>query len=226
MIHVTVHKLRTIVSRVAYFSVPKWLTYIYVTALSLAYVVVRVHTPLTLYPGLPHDDGLYMSLGRSLAEGHWLGPYNQFTLMKGPGYPVFLAVANWLGISVSFSHALFYCAAVLFLVTIAHKLIKSYLISGLFLALLLGQMLPTTVDFDRVLREQITGSQLLFFFAAIVGALFCAGANKWRLFLAALAGFFLGWLWLTREEGVLDSASCFFVGRYFPLSRLSRAAAT
>ena len=77
-----------------------------------------------------------------------------------------------------------------------------YLISGLLLALLLGQLVPTTVYFDRILREQITGSQLLFFFAAAAGAFFCARGEKSRLLFAALTGFFLGWLWLTREEGV------------------------
>ena len=164
--------------------------------------LLGVHTPLTLYPGAPHDDGLYMSLGRSLAEGHWLGPYNQFTLMKGPGYPAFLAAANWLGISVSLAHALFYCAASVFFVAIAHRFVKSYLISGLLLALLLGQLVPTTVYFDRILREQITGSQLLFFFAVAAGALFCVREKKGRLLFAALTGFFLGWFWLTREEGV------------------------
>ncbi len=195
-------EFRSLLSRIAYFSPPKWLIYLYVIALSLVYVVVRVHTPLTLYPGSPHDDGLYMSLGRSLAEGHWLGPYNQFTLMKGPGYPAFLAVANWLGISASLAHALFYCAAAVFFVAIAHRFVKSYLISGLLLALLLGQLLPTTVYIDRILREQITGSQFLFLFAAAVGAFFSLSETKERLLFAALTGFFLGWLWLTREEGV------------------------
>ena len=185
-----------------YFSPPNWLIYFYVIALSLVYVIVRVHTPLTLYPGAPHDDGLYMSSGRSLAEGHWLGPYNQFTLMKGPGYPAFLAVANWLGLSVSLAHALFYSAAAIFFVAIAHRFVKSYLISGLLLALLLGQLVPTTVYFDRILREQIIGSQVLFLFAAAAGAFFYHREKKRRLTFAALTGFFLGWLWLTREEGI------------------------
>jgi hypothetical protein len=197
-----VSRFRASVRCLVYFTAPKWLIYFYVIVLSLTYVIVRVHSPLTLIPSAPHDDGLFMSLGRSLAEGEWLGPYNQFTLMKGPGYPAFLAVANWLGISASLAHALFYCAASVFFVAIAHRFVKSHLISGLLLALLLGQLLPTTVYFDRILREQITGSQLLFLFASAAGALFYAREKKWRLLFAALTGFFLGWLWLTREEGI------------------------
>jgi hypothetical protein len=53
---------------------------------------------MVLLPDATHDDGLFMALGRSLAEGHWLGDFNQFTLMKGPGFPAF--VNNWLGIPI------------------------------------------------------------------------------------------------------------------------------
>ena len=202
MIKEPVQRFRALLDSTQYFSPPKSLFYFYVIALSFAYIVVVVHTPLTLYPSAPHDDGLFMSLGRSLAEGHWLGLYTQFTLMKGPGYPAFLAVANWLGISASLAHALFYCAAVTFFIAIVHRFIKSYLISGLLLFLLLWQLLPTTVYMDRILREQIGGSQLLFLFAAAVGALFHSSETKRRLLLAALTGFFLGWFWLTREEAI------------------------
>src|SRR5689334_10252265 len=69
--------------------------------MSVLYVVVAVHTPLSVLAGAPHDDGLYMLLGTYLSQGWWLGPYSQFTLMKGPGYPAFLALGNVLGLSAS-----------------------------------------------------------------------------------------------------------------------------
>src|SRR5215210_6932428 len=127
------------IARILYFDVPRPVAYGYLIALILAYVVVAVHTPVTLYPGAPHDDGLYMSLGQYLAEGKWLGPFDQFTLMKGPGYPAFLAVANWLGISVSLAHALLHCFAVTFFTVACHRFVKSSLLSGLMFALLLWQ---------------------------------------------------------------------------------------
>jgi hypothetical protein len=193
-------KSRATVNRIVYFDVPKSFTYLYVIALSLVYIIIIVHMPMTLNPGAPHDDGLFMSLGRSLAEGEWLGRYSQFTLMKGPGYPAFLAVANWLGVSASLAQSLFYCAAVVFFVAVAHRFIKSHLISGLLLALLLWHPLPMILL--RILREQITGSLVLILFAAATAALFLARERKQRLLFAALAGFFLGWFWLTREEGI------------------------
>jgi len=208
-------KSRGLVVRILYFRAPSWLIYSYVIALSLIYIIVVVHTPIAIwYPGSPHDDSLFISLGRSLAEGKWLGTYSQFTLMKGPGYPAFLAIANWLGISASLAHALFYCGAVVFFVAVAHRFIKSYLISGVLLVLLLWNFLPTTPYIGRILRQQIYAGQVLFIFAAAAGALFYAREKKQRIMFAALTGFFLGWFCLTREESVwiLPAGLLLFVG--------------
>ena len=226
--------LRETVRRFVYFTAPPWFVYSYLGVLSLAYVIVIVHTPITIVPGMPHDDGLFMRLGRSLAEGHWLGPYNQFTLMKGPGYPAFLAVANWLGISVSFAHALSYCAAVLFFVRAAHRFIKSQLLSGLLFTMLLWQLLPTIPEMDRILREQISGTLTIALFAAAIATFFLARSRGSRIQFAALTGFLLSWFWLTRAEGawilpgaiLLVGAAAFRDFRLYRLRRLGEALIT
>lgn len=73
----------------------------------------------------------FMTLGRYLAEGKWLGPYDQLTLVKGPGYPAFLALAQWLGLPVSLAHALLRCFAIAIFVIVLHRFIGSFLLSGL-----------------------------------------------------------------------------------------------
>jgi hypothetical protein len=195
-------KSHSAVNRIVFFMPPKWLTYFYVISLGLAYVIVTVHTPIALYPGRPHDDGLYMRLGRSLAEGRWLGGFNQFTLMKGPGYPAFLAVANWLGISVSMAHALFHCFAITFFVAICQRFIKSYLISGVFLILLLWHPISLSGYLLRVLREEIYYGQTLLVLGTMLWILFGPLEARRRLLWAGVAGAVLGWFWLTREEGL------------------------
>lgn len=45
----------------------------------------------------PHDDELAIHQGRSLLDGNWLGTYNQYTLIKGIVYPVFVALVKLLG---------------------------------------------------------------------------------------------------------------------------------
>jgi hypothetical protein len=169
--------------------------------LIVAYVVVRVNTPIAIRSVYIHDDALYMNLGRSLSQGHWLGPFNQFTLMKGPGYPVFLAVANRLGISVSLAHALFHCTAVAFFAAIVYRLTHSLWVSAILFVMLLWHPLSITVSLQIVVRDVIYYGQLLIFLAAFAYALLGAGGSKERLAYGAVGGGFLGWLWLTREEG-------------------------
>src|SRR4051812_33972184 len=87
-------------------TVPTHLAYGYIISLCVLYIFVYTHTPITIYFA-PHDDSLYIKLGNYLAQARWLGPYDQFTLMKGPGYPLFLAAANWFQVPIAWAHALF-----------------------------------------------------------------------------------------------------------------------
>ena len=50
----------------------------------------------------PHDDYLFVRLAKSILNGEWLGPYDQLTLVKGPVYPLFLAVAHHTGLPLLF----------------------------------------------------------------------------------------------------------------------------
>jgi hypothetical protein len=168
--------------------------------LIVVYVVTLVSTPISVRSAQPHDHGLYMSLGRYLSQGHWLGPFNQFTLAKGPGYPLFLALANRLGISVSLAHALFHCAAVVFFAVIAERFVQSrWLSAPLFLMLLLH---PVSFSLLVVQRDVIYYGQVLIFVAAFAYCLFIADATRAKLGFAAVSGAALGWFWLTREEGM------------------------
>src|SRR5689334_1498626 len=116
---------------------PDRLLKIYVVASCLVYVFVAVRVPIAVWATAPHDDTLFMLLGRYLANGDWLGPYNQFTLMKGPGYPAFLALSHFSGLSVTMSTALFHCVTVSFLVLVCRRILKWYLLSALLFTLLL-----------------------------------------------------------------------------------------
>ena len=183
-----------------YFDVPNWLIYSYIILLVLVYLFVVTHTPLAVQPDGVHDDEFFMSKGRYLAEGDWFGPYSQFTLMKGPGYPAFLAAASWTGLPVSFVQALFRSLAVISFVNVAHRFIRSFLLSGIFFTLLLWH--PYSLMLLRILREQIYPAQTLLILASSATALYLARSWKHRTFFAALSGLLLGWFWLTREEGV------------------------
>ena len=74
---------------------------------------VEVNSRLLLIPAAGHDDGYFMRMASHIASGQWLGAYDQYTLMKGPGYPLFVALATLFGGPVSIGHALFHLLAIL-----------------------------------------------------------------------------------------------------------------
>jgi len=159
--------------------------YICVAALSLLYVIVLANTPITILVDAAHDDGYYMKFGRLIAEGHWLGPYDQYTLMKGPGYPLFLALANWLGLSVTVAQAFFHCIAVVFFGTICRAFIGSYLAAAVLIALLLWEPMNYTTPILRVLRDGFYGDQVLIVLGALAWTFFGASTTKERFSMRA-----------------------------------------
>jgi len=166
----------------------------------LLYFFVAYHTPIFLFPNAPHDDGLFLALGQSLAEGRWLGSYNQFTLMKGPGYPAFLALIHWIGAPATLAHALLHVTAVAFFVVVAHQFVRSCWLSGLLFVLLLWH--PASLVIIRIMRDRIYFDQLLILFAALTWTLFGSCNGRERAIFACVSGLALGWFWLTREEGI------------------------
>lgn len=166
----------------------------------LAFLSAFSHTPINVYAQAMHDDGLYIRLGLNLIDGAWLGQYDQFTLAKGPGYPFFLALNAWLGVPITFGHALFHCLASGVLAYAIMRAGRSHLLGLLVLLLLLWN--PTFLT-QRVMREAIYVGQMFIVFGLAFYALFIAATEKQRALGSTLAGLLLGWSWLTREEGWL-----------------------
>jgi hypothetical protein len=54
---------------------------------------------------------LFASLAASLATGNWLGPYNNRTLIKGVGYPLWIASNYLLGVPLLLAQNLLYVAS-------------------------------------------------------------------------------------------------------------------
>jgi hypothetical protein len=169
----------------------------FIAVLSAAYVFVLVNAPLSLLATATHDDGLFMTLGWHLSNGRWLGPYSQFTLMKGPGYPAFLALSSFLGVSSSFARALFHCVAISGFVMICHRFHRSAFASALLFALLLWDPSSFQGKQLRILRDTIYYGETLLSLAVLTFALF---RQDWKA--GVCGGMLFAWLWLTREEGI------------------------
>ncbi len=60
-------------------------------------------------PQFSHDDLLFIRLAQNLAQGQWLGPYDNLTLSKGPFYPLWIAVRIQVGCAAAFVAAFAVC---------------------------------------------------------------------------------------------------------------------
>src|SRR5579872_6545497 len=173
-----------------------WYSMMAVTA--AAYVAFCGYTPITLVAGSNLDDALFIYHAQLLSTGHWLGPFSQFTLMKGPGYSAFLALSAWSGLPISVSEAMFNCLAVGILAWVVWRLSDSAPAAvAIFLVTLWN---PGLVSL-RVLRQAIYSAQTILILATFSFALFASNKRARIIRWSALAGVLLGWFWLTREEG-------------------------
>ena len=55
---------------------------------------------------LVHDTQIFINQAIYLLDGEWLGPYSEYTLMKGPVTALWIASMNLLGIPLLVSHFL------------------------------------------------------------------------------------------------------------------------
>lgn len=166
---------------------------------AVAFLILSTHTPIAIHADYPHDDGLFMALGKDLAAGKWLGAYSQFTLMKGPGYPLFLAINSWLGLPVGLSHAAFQCAAIALFFWVFARLAN---MPNLALCGFILTLWAPSPYLERITRDAIYPGETLLVLGTLCYALFVELPPRARLAWASLSGLLAGWLVLTREEGV------------------------
>lgn len=171
--------------------------------LAVVRLVLTLNLPINFLYYAGHDDGLFMRLATNLASGHWLGSFSQFTLMKGPGYPIFLMLTSFSGLPVSATHALFQIFAVAFTAWVVYRLTASRGMAALTYVVLLFHPVAFVPEVQRVIRDQIYWGQALFVFSLFSLLLFAPPRKRSaRIAVAVLAGVMFGWAWLTREEGV------------------------
>lgn len=70
-----------------------------VIGISLIGLILRWRVPAFIIPSTPKDDLLGVRLTSSLTQGNWLGTWSQDTLVKPPGYPIFLSFCHWFDLN-------------------------------------------------------------------------------------------------------------------------------
>ena len=151
-----------------------------------------------------HDDRLYLELARHILRGEWLGPYSQFTLMKGPMYSMWIAATVLLRVPLPLADHLLYLAACVLTVRALQPRVGPGWRSFLLFALLWWN--PMTYELPvlgRTLRQNLYTPEALLFVAALIALETRRGA-AWpiRTAWSLLLGISGAGLWLTREETI------------------------
>ena len=151
----------------------------------------------------PHDDTLFVGLALNILQGEWLGAYNQFTLMKGSGYPLFIALSNVFGLPLILSQELLYLGSCFLFAWGVRLMGASTALSSIAFALLAFN--PFTYNFFPNVYPFRFGiypavSLLILALAQIVLVRATHARRHWPLTL--LFGLLLGWFWNIRGEAI------------------------
>lgn len=174
---------------------------------------------LYLVAGLPalllgpamHDDALFLRSASHLASGHWLGPYDNRTLARGPFFPAFVALCFQMGVPLRVAQSLLYLASgALLLFAVRPWPGAGWSRVMAFAVYAFNPMLYQT-DMLRVTREGVY----------VPLTVLVLGLSAWllrirdaplprRLAVAVALGLAVSAFWLTREEGpwILPALAC------------------
>ncbi len=145
------------------------------------------------------DDFLYARTASAMADGHWLGSYDEFTLVKSPGFPLFLAACEVTGIPFRWARELLWVAAVFAVVAALVRMGLGRWTALGTAGLLLWHPGTFPVEATRLVRESIHGQAILLF-VGFWGLRLTGRRTALRWTLSSLMGLVATWLWLLREE--------------------------
>ncbi len=151
----------------------------------------------------PHDMQLYITNAESIANGNWLGPYNERIITRGPVFPLFIAITYLLHIPLTIAQTLLYCAAAFLFLGCAIPLVKKkWILIPLYTLILFN---PFMIDHETFF--ELTRSALYPALSMAV-AMSCFGlvtsvhtAYKKSVFYTCSLGIFFFLFWYYREEG-------------------------
>lgn len=178
-------------------NLPRWF-WIVVAISTFLYAVLSLHLLAKIGADERFDDALFYQHGISILQGHWLGPYNDLTLMKGPGYPLFLAANALIGLPVTLTQALLYAAACTITSCTLYRLCGR--ISVALVAFLIIEWHPAILEHREIIRDDISAAQMLLILTCCCRFLFLETSRLRRLAWAIAGGLVFGWAWITRED--------------------------
>ena len=157
--------------------------------------------PVVAHGNASFDDRLYLALAEQVLKGNWLGPYSQFTLMKGPMYSLFIAGTFLSAVPLPIAqHLLYLLGCILLVLALRPCFDASWQAFGTFTLLWWQPMSYVELD---ILRQNIYTPLTLLLFAGLCALQTRRAAGLYiRLAWGALLGTAAAAFYLTREEGI------------------------
>jgi hypothetical protein len=164
----------------------------------------------------PHDASNYLEHAKSIAMGRWFGPYDNFTLIKQPFFPIYMAGLQEFGIPLTIAHLLLYGLACFTACFAVKPLVRTQFWLGAMFVVLYFNPMENDVGSWSTIRSQVNGSLALLTLACATG-LFVRRRSSLRSIMrwsVALGASFAAF-WLTREEAVwIDPALAVLLAAY------------
>ncbi len=170
--------------------------------IALASLWLRAGFPISAITNAIHDDALFIRAAAALRAGHWLGPYDNLTLLKGMFYPLFIALASLLAVPLNLAEQLAYLGASALVAGFLRRVTGSGALGLACFAALAFNPVVWEPALGQVFRDALYLSQALAVIALAADLAFPPPGRR-RVWLTAVAlGAMLAAFWLTREEGV------------------------
>jgi len=179
-----------------------WFTTFVIIAILIKYIL-NINMPINVRDSMGADEYLMLAQAESLIKGEYLGTYNYLTLVKGIGFPLFLALAFKLGFSYLALYSIFYSFSCLIALLPLKKLIKNKVI--LYVIFLVLLFCPATFDDNVTLmyRNMLIVPQSILLISSIMMMYFNLNNSKKKfLFWTLLSSFTWIFLWHTREDSI------------------------
>ena len=136
-------------------------------------IIMVAHLPIYAISTAAIDDALMVKEANSLKSFEWLGGYNQFTLVKGMMFPLFLAILNYIGISYTVGVTVFYIISIIiFIWVIKDKIKNKYALAFIYLLLLFNPATFGYANIQRVYRNSITPTQAMLMISCFMSIYF------------------------------------------------------
>lgn len=160
--------------------------------------------PIVAYVMAGEDDALMVKFAYSILEGKWLGEYTYNTLMKGPSFPMLLALLYRLKLPYIFSITSLYTISCIVFMIGNRKMIKNKYVFIVFFAILLfNPIMYGSNIIQRIYRNSLIPSFALLIIGSYI-ALFLRRNEKTRysIIWSLIAGISLGTFYYTREDSM------------------------